>query len=201
MSDTLASDPKTTSVLCPKCNRPLVDPYSLGWCKRCGYCRSLAESEPKVETPTAAPTTLTATGSAIGQMPIWFWVTLFGVALIAGATFACGRFLTLSPFERALLATLQIVAGVAIMFVGQIAALMKIAPEDSTLSFKDALFPFRLYGLVAKRLPATQHCVYLGVWGMSLILCASIFVGGLGHWLNYIPKSKTAPNAVQKPKS
>ena len=188
------------NVPCPRCRKPLIDPKGLGWCKACGYCHSLADTETKAPAPAAAKlTTMTATGSAIGQTPTWFWVTLIGIVLLAGTTFVCGRFLTMAPLERALLTTIQIVAGLACLFVGQFIALMRIAPEDSTLGFWDAIFPFRLYGFVFKRLPATRHTVYLGAWGVAAIVAAAVFIGGLGHWLTYLPNSqKKLPNQVQQ---
>jgi hypothetical protein len=174
---------------CPRCQQPLIDPDGLGWCKACGYCRSLEEGEQNTAKETAAPkpNQLTATGAALGQTPIWFWVTFVGLLLIAGAAFACSRFLTLTPFQRAFLTTGQSAVGVALLFIGQFIALLKIAPEDSTLSFKDAVFPFRLYGLILKRLPSTSFSLYLGVWGLTAIIAVNIFVGGLGHWLTYLP--------------
>src|SRR5271170_4144440 len=91
---------------CPNCQLPLIDPNGLGWCKACGYCRSLAEGEkqtgPAPKAP-AKPNTVTATGAALVQTPRWFWFAMIGVALIAGATFAGGRYLVVSPLERALL--------------------------------------------------------------------------------------------------
>lgn len=192
----------TTSPLslpCPRCKKPLIDPKGLGWCKACGYCHSLADGDVATEAPTAKPNTITATGSAIGQTPTWFWVMLFGIALIAGATWAGGRFFPLSPLERALLTTGQIIASVALMFVGQFVALLKIAPEDSSLTFKDAVFPFRLYGLVFKRLPATKLTVYFCAWGITAILSAAICIGGLGHWFTYLPSSqKKQTNQIPK---
>ena len=99
-----ATSPATTTVACPRCQQPLIDPAGLGWCKACGYCRSLAESQkqagPEPKAP-AAPNTLTATGSAVGQTPTWFWITLVGVLLISGATIACSHLLHLKPLQRA----------------------------------------------------------------------------------------------------
>ena len=202
MTQATAPAPQPTNapaVPCPRCQKPLVDPNGLGWCKECGYCRSLEESQKTA--PAAAPTSapalnqLTATGSAIGQTPTWFWVTLIGIALVVGATFAGGRYLPLSPLERALVTTLQIAGGIAVMFLGQFIAVIRIAPEDSTLTFFDALFPFRLYGLVMKRLPRTRHTLYLGAWGVAAIVSAAVFIGGLDHWLKYLPNSKHKGNA------
>lgn len=188
----LTSTPEVNAVPpCPRCKKPLIDPHGLGWCKACGYCRSLAESETtNAKSPDAKPSTpntVTATGSALGQTPSWFWVTLAGVIIVAGATFLCERYLKFTPLQRASLTTVQIVVGVAMMFLGQFIGLLRIAPEDSTLSFKDALFPFRLYSLVMKRLPSTRHTLYLGVWGAAVIIAANLFIGGLGHWITYLP--------------
>jgi hypothetical protein len=195
MSQAIASKaaPSAAGVPCPRCQKPLVDPQGLGWCKACGYCRSLADSEKQAPEPVQAPAkpnTLTATSSALGQTPRWFWIALFGVVVIVAGTIAGGHYLTLKPLERALLTTVQIAAGIIVMFVGQFLGLLRIAPEDSTLGFWDAVFPFRLYSLVFKRLPSTQTTFCLGVWGVAMIASAAIFVGGLEHWLNYIPKSQ-----------
>ena len=73
------------------------------------------------------------------------------------------------------------------MCVGQFIGLLRIAPEETSLSFKDALIPFNLYGLVFKRLPSTRHTVYLGAWGIAAIVSAGVFIGGLGHWFTYLP--------------
>jgi hypothetical protein len=183
---------------CPRCQQPLVDPNGLGWCKACGYCKSLAESEttaakaPPLPTPAekaGSTNSVSAMGTAIVQTPVWFWVSLIGVIVVAGATFAAGHYLKFTPLQRAVLTSVQIVTGAAVMFLGQFIGLMRIAPEESTLGFWDAVFPFRLYGLVMKRLPSTQVTVYLGVWGLTAIIAVNVFVGGLPHWLTYLPDS------------
>jgi hypothetical protein len=179
--------------VCPRCQKPLIDPGGLGWCQACGYCRSVAESEKKTavlpapETQPAKPDPLIATGSAVSQTPTWVWVTLVGIVLIAVATFACEHVLRFEPFQRALVTTLQIVAGIGLMFLGQLIGLLRIAPEESSVTFLDVLFPFRLYGLVFKRLPTTRHTIYLGAWGLTAAITAGIFIGGLDFWFTYLP--------------
>lgn len=177
---------------CPRCKQPLVDPSGLGWCKACGYCRSVAESEVKTEAavPSAKPNTVTATGAALGQTPTWVWVTFAGILLITGLTFAGGKFLTLSPLERALLTTVQIAIGAAMMFSGQFIGLIRVAPEESALGFWDAVFPFRLYGIMLKRLPSTRHTIYLGTWGLAAVVSVAVLIGGLGHWMTYLPHNQ-----------
>jgi hypothetical protein len=182
-----------TTVSCPRCKQPLIDPQGLGWCKACGYCRSLADSEkqagPAPEAP-AKPSALAVTGSALTHMPAWIWISLLGVIVVAGATYAAGRYLTLTPLHRALLTTIEMAAGVLLMFVGQFLGVLRIAPEDSNMGFFDAIVPFRLYSLIFKRLPTAQTTLFFGAWGITAIVSAVIFVGGLGHWMNYLPKSQ-----------
>jgi hypothetical protein len=177
-----------------------VDPQGLGWCKACGYCRSLEDGPKHVApAPVAGPTQLSATTAAIGETPSWFWVTAIGVILIAGATFACGYYLKVSPLERALLTTGQMAVGLAAMFAGQVLALVRVGTQDSSIGFFDAIMPFRLYGLVFKCLPTSRHTVYLGAWGLAAIIAANVFIGGLDHWLNYLPgKNKNKVIPVQK---
>jgi hypothetical protein len=48
-----------------------------------------------------------------------------------------------------------------------------------------------------KRLPASRHTLYLGAWGLTAIIAANDFIGGLDHWLNYLPgknKNKVIPH-------
>src|SRR5262245_4884672 len=127
MRQDIAPNPVAYSVHCPHCREPLFDPGALGWCKKCGYCRSLGDSESKSDK-AETPNTLTATGSAIGQTPMWVWVTFLGIGIVVAITFVGGRYLTLSPLERALLTTVQIFLGVAAMILGQFIGLMRIAP-------------------------------------------------------------------------
>jgi len=191
-----------TGVPCPRCKKPLIDPKGLGWCKACGYCKSLAESEaaaPVVEEKRAPELGgLTATGVAIGQAPLWMWVTLIGLGAVIGGTWAAGKYLTLTPFNRALFTTLQMCGGLALMFLGQFMGMMRMAPDDPTMGFKDAIFPFKLYGMALKYMPSTQWTIYFGVWGLAAIISVNIFVGGMLHWLEHLPSDRNKGPKVQR---
>lgn len=189
-------DTVAAATQCPRCQQPLVDPEGLGWCKGCGYCKSLAEGEktnakapPLPQEKPAQPNAVVATGGAILQTPRWFWVSLIGAIIVAGGTFACAYHFKFTPLQRALLTTVQMTAGFVLMFVGQFIGVLRIAPEESTLGFWDAVIPFRLYGLIMKRLPSSSLTLYLGVWGLTAIITVNVFVGGLPHWLTYLPDS------------
>ena len=67
---------------------------------------------------------------------------------------------------------------------------MRLAPEDPTLSIKDAVFPFRVYGLVLHNLPRTKLSLILGLWGLTAVVTAFLCMGGLGHWFTYLQSNQ-----------
>jgi hypothetical protein len=126
------------------------------------------------------------------------WVTLIGLGLIIGGTWAAGKYLTLTPLNRALFTTIQMASGLGLMLLGQFIGMMRIAPDDPTMGFKDFLFPFKLYAMALKYLPATQWTVYFGIWGLAAIITVNICVGGMLHWLDYLPGNKDKGAKVQR---
>jgi hypothetical protein len=83
----------------------------------------------------------------------------------------------------------QVGVGVVLIFVGQLIALVYVAPEDEKLSFKDAIVPTRLWTLVGKRLNRLYGCLWISVWGLATVVFAFVFIGGLQHWMSYLPNS------------
>lgn len=179
---------------CPRCQKPLVDPGGLGWCKSCGYCKSLEEDKTKA-TLVAPPEKkgppalggLTQTGIAVTQLPLWFWIVLITTIAIPCACFFLQRYYPLTPLRRAVWGTTQLGAGLLILFIGQLAALLTLAHEETSIGFKDAFVPGKLYAMVCHRLPATQILLYLICWGYALAISAAACVGGYGYWFTYLP--------------
>lgn len=177
---------------CPRCQKPLIDPAGLCWCKACGYCGSLETEQKnnKLMQAEKGPSRAAVFAGAAGQIPWWFWVLVVGVGALAAGSLAVGRLLPPgSNFARALFTSVQIGVGLVLIFAGQIVALVRIAPDDEKLSFKDAVVPTRLWGLVAKRLGELYGCLWTSVAGLGLIVFAIIFIGGLEHWMTYLPNS------------
>ena len=175
---------------CPRCQQPLIDPLGLGWCKACGYCRSLGEGPPKPAAAAVAPgprkpTVLEAAGT-IRYLPPWLWVTALNVALVIGGVYLANRYFHPKPLPRALWATIQLGLGIALIFVGQFIALFRLAPEDPGLSFMHAVMPGGMYGPMFKQLPRTSIAVYLVCWGKALIVTSKVFIGGFEHWFTYM---------------
>lgn len=178
---------------CPRCAKPLVDPAGLGWCQACGFCKSLEDDKARIPLQatgaSAGPKPAGAMSAVIGNLPVWFWILLGGMALFAGATLLPAYYFGKNPLHRALWCTGQILAGLLFILAAQFLALLRMAPEDEKLSIKDVFLPFRLWGLAFGRMPALRVPVWLAGWGLALIAAALIFVGGLSHWLTYLPKS------------
>src|SRR5262249_39401250 len=100
--------------------------------------------------------------------------------------------------SRALWCTLQMVLGLLLIFAAQAWALMAIVADDERLSGKDAVIAFRLWGLTLSRLPRTHRQVWLGAWGLATLLSAVFLIGGLEHWLTYLPRKAPAASAPKQ---
>jgi hypothetical protein len=191
-----ATDAAVEATPCPRCQQPLADPHGLGWCQACGYCRSLEEAP----VPEAAVEAGEANGALPLQalLPRWAAALLIGVIVVALGSWLISHHVALKPLTRAVWATVQIVVGVLMMASAQSYALFRIAPEEATLHAVDAVVPFRLYGMIFKRLPQLGSALCIAGWGLALTLSALLLVGGLGHWLTYLPKSQDMKQTSRK---
>lgn len=189
---------------CPRCGKPLIDPSGLGWCSGCGYCKSLANDESKkILEEKKGPSLggMVEAGGAVSGLPAWFWACFpFAAIGIIFALFMNKRLPVGDNFDRALWATLQIAAGVLMVFLAQVCALVTIAPEEPTLSFKDAMVAGKLWGMVFKRLPRCKECLWFAILGLSLIVGSAVCIGGFQHWFSYLPKS-LAQQEIEKAKA
>jgi hypothetical protein len=187
---------------CPRCQQPLIDPAGLGWCKACGYCRTLqAERDNALLQKRPEPSRGDMLSKAARGIPQWFWILIGGIGVLAGMALAAGYLLPPGNcLPRAVWTSVQIPLGLLVVFAAQLYAVMRVAPDDERMSFKDALVPTRLWVLVAKRLPELSGCVCTAAWGASLALFAVLFIGGLGHWFTYLPGANKPPDqkAAQK---
>jgi hypothetical protein len=195
--------PPNAASLCPRCQNKLVDAAGLGWCSKCGYCQSLEDDKDKVRKPQPQKTTnLTGgTGDAfrlIVQLPSWVWLLVMGVGIIGGLSFCIGQQFAPDSFQRAVWCTSQIGAGLLLMLAAQFWALTYLAPHDENVGVKDVFLPFRLWTVMFRHMPAMRWPVSVVAWSLAIILCGAIFIGGLSHWMNYLPGSKTAQSTGKK---
>jgi hypothetical protein len=193
---------------CPKCEKKLIDPQGLGWCRSCGYCKSLEDDKARapLETHTAprkpSALGLVEFGQYIAGLPSWVRVLCGGAAAVVMLNIPLTLVLPADGLERAVVATAEISMGVLMVFAAQTWALCLLASGDDKLGFKDAILPGHLWAVTFRELPKTRAQVWMVGWGITCVLSGVLVVGGLTHWLTYLPKSSTpAPEpAVQKKK-
>jgi hypothetical protein len=189
--------------LCPSCQKKLIDPHGLGWCKACGYCKSLEDDktrtplENKRQSRTASPLGLVEFGRAVNLWPTWVWVLIGGVLTVVAISLPPAASLEVGSLQRALWSTAEIVLGVLMVLAAQTWSLCFLAPGEDSLHFKDAILPGRLWALTVSKLPQTCGQVWLAGWGLTCILSGIFIVGGLAHWFSYLPK--TPPPVVEQP--
>ncbi|MCI0459990.1 MAG: hypothetical protein L0Z62_23815 [Gemmataceae bacterium] len=192
---------QTDQVACPACGGKLIDPDGLGWCQACGYCRSMQTErtreqrrKPRKKPPRGdSPLGVVEFFCLLAATPRWVYALFGGVGAIVLLSLLPNQLFADSPLGRCLWCTCQLAVGVIFVLAAQSWAVMVLADSDERLSGKDAIFSGRLWVLAVRKLPATQRQFCLGLWGLTTILCAFFLVGGLTHWLTYLPRSANAP--------
>jgi hypothetical protein len=188
---------------CPRCNAKLVNPEALGWCPKCGYCRSLED------TKALAPLKVAATvqqpsfmgmrefWDLVGKLPTWFWILVNGMAAIMLLSLAAGFALRSLGLALALWSTIQLGVGILGFFAVQIWALILLTPEDDTLGPRALVMSSRLWSQVLKRLPDTRWQLWLGSWCLTGVVSAVCLSGGLSYWYQfYKPKRYAETNLL-----
>jgi len=189
-------------VPCPRCGAKLINPENLGWCSKCGFCRSLEEDAAKMESVAPArarmPSFLGASEflDLLGRAPRWLWVLLAGTAVIALLSLVGNLVLPLASLPRAVWSTAQILLGLLGLFGAQVWALFLIAPGDDKVGAKDAIISGRLWGLTFDRLPETRRQVWLGGWSLAAMLLGVFVVGGLGYWGQFYNPKRVADKGL-----
>jgi len=201
-----SSDPAAPfdpALACPRCKSRLVDPAGIGWCQRCNYCRTLENDKDKVPTPAARKTPSNLTGGGpdffrlIAHLPSWFWTLLIGMGVYTAMSVIIGKQLEPDLPTRAIWCTIQIFVGLVLILGAHFWAMTYLAPDDDKLGIKDVLLPGRLWLLMFRNMPAMRWPVWITGWGFAIIVSGLIFIGGLSHWMNYLPGTKTAQNAAK----
>src|SRR5439155_25857678 len=110
-------EPPPVASPCPRCNGPLTNPEGLGWCPKCGYCRSLEEDANKaaLAAPPAArrPSALGFVEffEVLGKLPSWLWPLLGGIVGVVVLSFAADFVLPNESLSRALWSAIQLILG------------------------------------------------------------------------------------------
>jgi hypothetical protein len=156
---------------CPRCKSPLSERISLGWCQRCGYCRSVEEVRGIMPGRERFVLLDFTKGSSLGE---WLTVLVCGSLVCVVASFIASWNLAGQPRERAWWFLAQMCVGGFLVAMSHSAAFFKIVPEGKRLRHGILFFSPTLWGAVWKRLPETGWQVWLATWGMTLITCAML---------------------------
>lgn len=167
--------------LCPQCRVPLIDPDGMGLCPRCGFCRSVVAADPAPALAPAAPepTPTTRPGSD------WLWLAVLNLGAVAVvlATWAAARTLPPGGRERAVWAAAQLLVGFATLYLGQALAILLTARDDiGTRRAEWLVISRRVWADAVGRLPGTRWPVWLGAWGLMLMLSSVLVLGLDGLW-------------------
>jgi hypothetical protein len=197
-----APSESTQGLLCPRCGSKLVSPDGLGWCPKCGYCRSLAEDGAKIGLATAtvaqktSPLGVLEFYELLAKLPPWLCVLLGGAAGLAVLSLIAHLLLPVDSLARALWSTLELVLGLLALFAAQVWSLIVLAPRDDGLSARDLVLSVRLWGLTFRKLPEMRRQVWVGGWGVAAALCSVLIVGGFSYWYQFYKPKKLADKSL-----
>ena len=98
----------------------------------------------------------------LGKLPVWLWVLVGGIAIVAVMSVAANCVLPADSLARALWSSIQLGTGLLGLLAAQIWAFVIIAPETDHLGAKDLVLSTRLWSMACRRLPESQRQVWLG---------------------------------------
>jgi hypothetical protein len=188
-----------TEVACPRCEAKLIDPGNLGWCAKCGYCKSIEQEAPIVptrQTQTSSPLGALEFIQMLRNVPAWTWILLVGCLGVVVVSLVANEVLLPESFERAFWQAMQLAVGVLAILVGRIWAIILITAEESSIGIADVFFSWKLWKLTIKRLPMTRKPVWVGAWGLTAVLCAWLIIGGHEFWYQYYNPPKFAKQSL-----
>jgi hypothetical protein len=183
---------------CPRCRGKLISPESLGWCQKCGYCRTLEEDKARVPITQPAgqhrrvPSRLEMV-YWLTRLPSWVWILLIGVVSILLVVVPVSRRLDDDCLERAAWCLVQLVVGLVLFWGTQLWTLLMVADRDEKLGAKDIFLSGQLWVVAFRALPLTRWQFCLVAWAITLIVTAFWPIGGLDYMFRYLPRSRSLP--------
>jgi hypothetical protein len=191
----LIEDAPPNPTACPRCQGPLIDPQGLGWCRKCGYCRSIEEDRDRLPVKPAGVRSMSPLGiveffQLCTKIPAWIYIMLIGCVGVVLASLPPAFGLAPNSLPRTLWSTIQIGVGMATIFAAQLILVFALAPSDDKLNFMDALLPFRLWGMAFKKAGQLRVPFLMAAWGYAAIASAILVIGGLDFWTRFLPDSK-----------
>jgi hypothetical protein len=175
-------------------------------CLKCGYTRG--EPKAPAPAPVSKPASSAAVLEAAREVPTWVWVLAGGCLTILAVCAAMSLRLSANGFDRALVSTVLLAAGLVGMIVAELWVIPLIMMDAPELRTWDFLVPYRLWAVAAGKLPRTRRPVCLVSWCLTGMLGALVIIGGLWYWLPgkknvkfrlEAPVAKVGPGPVEAP--
>ena len=169
--------------LCPVCQWRLIDPATMGYCPKCGYCRYIqvhrhSDANINLHRNRASLLGLRAVVDAIASLPGWLSVLLGGSFAILLYAKAIDHLLPEGTSNRPMVGFGMLAAGIVALGFSHFWALAKVAPSYSDVGPLDLLSPGLVWGSALRRLPETRWPLWLAGWSISLIGGAWFFITG-----------------------
>lgn len=181
VSPAIASVEKIVDPLCPKCHWRLIDPATMGYCPKCGYCRYIEaerRSSALIDLSERRPSFLGARGviAAVASLPGWLSMLLGGSFAILLYAKAVDHMLPEGVSDREVLGITMLVAGALVLGLSHLWALLKVAPSYVDVGPLDIFSPGLVWGTALRRLPETRWQLWLAGWSITVIAAACFFI-------------------------
>ena len=194
--DNIEPEPATDPAQCPRCKGKLVNPQELGWCPKCGYCRSLEKDKAtaqlvnEVAPKKSALNRFGEIGEIIGKIPSWGWIAAGGICVVVALASAANRFLPeQDSLARALIGLIGIVVSLVTILFVNLWSLFQLGAGDEHVGPKDIFFPLGLWRKICLKLPASRIQFWTITWCLTAFISAIFIVGGFDYWWEkYKPK-------------
>ena len=160
---------------CPQCGDK-APWWGSSWCPKCGYYPKLGIS---ISTDVLRPV-LEEEKLEAPEIPKWVWIAVGGSVLVLAVSIAARFCVTVDgPLTIWSLVTLGL--GVLLFCVSHVQAYLVGGAGSDKLGLMDLfLGPAAVWRAAMERMPDTQWLVCRGIWGVTLMLCGLLVVGGLG---------------------
>jgi hypothetical protein len=188
--------PAADPVACPRCKGKLINPQVLGWCPKCGYCRSLEKDQAAAKLVTDMPAAKSALtrfgdmGELVAKIPSWGWIAAAGICtILILATFANYVFPQEESLARALISLLGVVLSIIVILFTNLWALFRLGADNEHLGPKDVFLCAGIWRCICRNLPDTRRIFWTGSWCLTAFISACFIVGGFDYWWElYKPK-------------
>lgn len=189
-------EPLPDQAICPRCHGKLVNPQELGWCPKCGYCRSLEKDRATAKLVNEAPPTKSVfnrfgeAGEMIGKIPGWGWTAAAGFCAIVALACLANHYLPQQDsLARALIGLIGVVASIVVILCLNLWSLFLLGANDENLSPKHVIFCLAIWRKVCMKLPETRRQFCTGIWTLTVLFTSLFIVGGFDYWWElYKPK-------------